>query len=79
MLLRFLVLASCLTAFVLTSQVCAQQMEDVVHLKNGGIVRGIIIEQVPGESLKIQTLGGSVFIFTMDEVAKIPESVNPRA
>ena len=31
-MLRF-ILVSSLTAFVLASQVCAQQMEDVVHLK----------------------------------------------
>ncbi len=70
---RFILL-TCLTAFVMASQVSAQQMEDVVHLKNGGLVRGIIIEQIPGESLKIQTRDGDVFIissYTMDEIAKI--------
>ncbi len=69
-MLRF-ILVVCLTAFVTTSQVFAEQMEDVVHLKNGSIVRGTIIEQIPGESLKIQTQGGSVFVYTMDEIAKI--------
>ena len=34
-----------------------QLMEDVVYLKNGGIVRGMIYEQVLGESLKIHTQG----------------------
>ena len=41
---RFILL-TCLTAFVVTSPAFAQQMEDVVHLKNGGLVRGTIIEQ----------------------------------
>ena len=67
--MRF-ILVSSLTAFALASQVCAQQMEDVVHLKNGGIVRGMIIEQIPNESLKVQTQDGSLFVYTMDEIAK---------
>lgn len=69
-MLRF-ILVACLTAFVVTAPVFAQQTEDVVHLKNGSIVRGTIIEQIPGESLKIQTQGGSVFVYTMNEIAKI--------
>ncbi len=67
---RFILL-TCLTAFVMASPAFAQQMEDVVHLKNGGLVRGTIIEQIPGESLKIQTRDGNVFVYTMDEIAKM--------
>jgi len=44
---------------------------DVVYLKNGSVVRGVIIEQVPGVSLKIQTSDGSVFFYKMDEIEKI--------
>lgn len=69
-MLRFIVVSS-LTAFALASQVCAQQMEDVVHLKNGGIVRGMIIEQIPNESLKVQTQDGSLCVYTMDEIARM--------
>ena len=54
-------------------------MEDVVHLKNGSIIRGTIIEQVPNESLKIKTADGSVFVYTMDEVAKITKEEKPNA
>ena len=36
---RFILL-TCLTAFVMTSTAFAQQMEDVIHLKNGGLIRG---------------------------------------
>ena len=66
-------LVFCLTAFALASQVCAQPMEDVVHLKNGGIIRGMIIEQIAGEALKIQTRDGNVFVYTMDEIAQIDQ------
>ena len=70
-MIRFTLL-TCLIAFAAASQVFAQQpMEDVVHLKNGGIVRGIIIEQILGESLKIQTRDGNVFVFAMDEITRL--------
>jgi len=49
----------------------AQQLDDVVYLKNGGIVRGTIIEQVPGISIKLQTKDGNVFVYQMDEIEKI--------
>lgn len=45
--------------------------QDVVYLKNGSIIKGLIIEQVPNESLKIQTADGSIFVYEMDQVAKI--------
>ena len=73
-MLRFTLLM-CLIAFAATSQVFAQQMEDVVYLKNGGVVRGTIIEQIPGESLKIQTRDESVFVFTMDEIDKLAKEM----
>jgi len=45
--------------------------QDVVYLKDGSIIRGTIIEQVPNVSLKIKTKDGSVFVYQMDEVDKI--------
>lgn len=48
-----------------------QQTQDVVYLKNGSIVRGQIIEQVPNVSLKIQTKDGSLFVYKMEEVERI--------
>ena len=49
----------------------AQNVQEVVYLKNGSVVRGIVIEQVPGVSLKIQTSDGSIFAYQMSEVVKI--------
>jgi hypothetical protein len=49
----------------------AQNLEEVVYLKNGGIIRGTIIEQIPNKSIKIQTKDGNVFVYNMDEVEKL--------
>lgn len=44
---------------------------EVLYLKNGSIIRGMIIEQIPNEQVKIQTSDGSIFVYTMDQVLKI--------
>lgn len=49
----------------------AQSYQEVVYLKNGKVLRGLIIELVPDESLKIQTVDGSIFAYAMTEVVKI--------
>ena len=46
-------------------------LEDVVFLKNGSIIRGIILEQVPGQTLKIQTKDKNLFVFKFEEIERI--------
>ena len=58
--------------FVFATASYAQQIPvDVVYLKDGSIVQGIIIEQIPDDTLKIRIQGGSVFVFKMEDVLKI--------
>ena len=58
-------------AFFFCGMISAQNLQEVVYLKNGSIIRGIIIEQIPEKSLKIQTADGSIFAYDMKEVQKI--------
>ena len=67
---RYIVIV-CVIVFAVASHASAQHYEDVIYLKNGSIVRGVIIEQIPDDSVKIQIQGGSLFIFRMSEVLKI--------
>ena len=64
------VIAIFLSIFV-TVEASSQNLEDVVYLKNGSIIRGIITELIPNEPVKIQTRGGSVFVCELDEILKI--------
>jgi hypothetical protein len=48
----------------------AQNFQDVVYLKNGSIIKGLIIEQIPDKIIKIKS-GENLFVYTMDEVEKI--------
>lgn len=45
-------------------------LQDVVYMKNGSIIRGDIIEMVPGETVKIMTADGSVFVHDFADVEK---------
>ena len=53
-----------------------QLSQDVVYLKNGSVIHGTIIEQVPNVSLKIQTRDGSIFFYKMDEIEKIAKEIS---
>lgn len=50
---------------------------ETVHLKNGNAIHGIIIEQVPGTSIKIQTTDGNILSYDMSEVEKITREKAP--
>lgn len=65
---RFLLVAILFSGAIFAN---AQVMQDVVYLKNGSIIRGIIIEQVPNKSLKIKIGDGSVFVYEVADVEKI--------
>lgn len=64
LLLTMLLLVGSLYSF-------AQNWQEVVYLKNGSVIRGLVVEQQSGVSLKIQTADGSLFVFPMSEVEKI--------
>jgi hypothetical protein len=44
---------------------------DVVYLKNGSIIKGMIMEQIPEKTIKIKTTDGSIFVYKMIDVLKI--------
>lgn len=51
--------------------VFAQEWQDVLYLKNGSVIRGVLIEQIPNESVKIQTADGNVFVYQFGDVEKL--------
>lgn len=57
---------------VLSLAAIAQKgMQDMVYLRNGTIVHGMVIEQMPVDPIKIQTADLSAFVHRRDEVTKI--------
>ncbi|MFN8287246.1 MAG: hypothetical protein U0V74_10855 [Chitinophagales bacterium] len=54
--------------FLLTTKIYAQSdVQEVVYLKNGSIIKGKITEQ-SADKLKIELSGGSLFVFTTAEI-----------
>ena len=64
----FLSLVLVLSSLVMFAQ---NNMHEVVYLKNGSVIKGVILEQVPNESVKIQTSDGSIFVYPMADVERI--------
>jgi len=58
-------------ALCVSSAFSQTSMQEVVYLKNGSIIKGIVIEQVPNEYVKVQTRDGSIFVYNANEVEKI--------
>ena len=58
-------------ALLCCGTVWAEELQDVIYLKNGGILRGVVIEQIPNESLKIRTADGNVFALEMSQIYKL--------
>jgi hypothetical protein len=61
----------CLFSNIVSS---AQQKSDEVHLKNGSVIYGTVLEVVPNDSIKIQTVDKRIASYKMDEVEKIIKS-----
>lgn len=57
----------------LSACVCvnAQSWQEIVYLKNGSVIKGLIVEQIPNESLTIKTPDGSKIICNMADVERI--------
>lgn len=69
-----------ISLLLITIAIYAQQNNsiDVVYLKNGSVLKGIIVEQVPNESIKLQTSDGSIFVYQTDEIDKIVKEMEER-
>lgn len=55
----------------------AQQVQDVVYLKNGSIMRGEIVEKIQNDHLKIRIADGNVFTFPYADIEKITLEKKP--
>jgi hypothetical protein len=56
---------------LLATQLSAQKRIDVVQLKNGNVLKGTIVRQVPGQFLELKTLDKNFWKFDMEDIAEI--------
>jgi hypothetical protein len=52
------------------SPLLGQERIDIIYLKNGDILKGTIIENVPNDHVRIELPGGSVFIVKYSDILK---------
>jgi len=65
-----LILLMSVLSFMASAIMAQNNTQDVVYLKNGGIMRGTLLEMIPDSLLKIQTADGNVFVYKMSEIKK---------
>jgi hypothetical protein len=51
------------------------ELKEVVYMKNGGRIVGVIIERIPGVSIKIQTSDGNIFPVSENDIEKITKEI----
>ena len=64
----FLLVFSCLAIPLLAQK---KGWQDVVYLKNGSIIRGELTEDPGNGTVKIETIGRNLFVFTAAEIEKV--------
>lgn len=68
-----------LVSLLLAANAAQAEDVDVVYLKNGSRIVGVIVEMVPSENLRIRTADGSEFVYRMDEVERIAREPAPQS
>lgn len=56
---------------------CQSAYLDVVHLKNGSSIRGIILLQKIGQDIKVEAYGNSEFVENISNVSRFAKEMNP--
>lgn len=70
--MKNLLLSTLIITFFISTNIFSQEVQDVVvHLKNGSVIRGNILEHIPNVSIKIKTKDGNIFVFKMEDIVKM--------
>lgn len=57
--------------FIFITNSYSQEVVDVIHLRNGSVIKGTIIERVKNVSVTIETLGGNTYLVKKIAIKKI--------
>ena len=76
-LFSLLIALSCYCISLQAQNKSGNNMQDVVYLKNGGLIRGTISVLIPDEKVAIVSVGGNVFVYEMSEVDSIAREEIP--
>ncbi len=74
-MIRLMLLIACTALFAVAHTQTLADYEEVIYLKNGSVIRGIIIEEIPSATLKIQTREQNIFVYRFDEIEKLTKEL----
>lgn len=60
-----------LLTFFISAVIHAQMISDIVYLKNGSVIKGMIVEQVPGKTIKVRTRDNLLIEINYQDIARI--------
>jgi len=67
--LTFLLTLSCILA------IGQEKSIDILYLKNGGVIKGIVLEHIPFNTIKIETFDGSIIVYKTSECDSIKKEM----
>lgn len=62
--------AVCLIAIFLVSVSVSQDRGDIVYMKDGTVLKGVIVENVPNDYIRMELSGGSLITIKYSDIAK---------
>jgi len=62
---------------IIASFAFGQDRIDVIHLKNGDLVKGVIVENVPNDYVRVELQGGSILTYKYNEIEKFTKEIKP--
>lgn len=57
--------------FMISQLIAQSKPSQELHLKNGSIIKGSLVEVIPDSIVKFETSDGSIFIFSFDDIQEI--------
>src|SRR5687767_14874579 len=77
LVLAILIVAIPLSARAAEIDPATVQLWDVIHTSDGSVVKGVIVEEIPGTSYRIALVGGGSLVVQTANVVKLTRELNP--
>jgi hypothetical protein len=67
---KLMIVLTLISLFLCQDLLAQTNYQDVIYLKNGSIIKGMIIENMPGATVKLQTADGNLFVYNYTDIEK---------
>lgn len=77
--MKKIILSFLLCAFCTINTFAQDNITDVIYLTDGNSIRGIIIEYIPGNIVKLKANDGNVLVYSFEEISKITREIENKS